>query len=126
MALVFRVLTRRSEWSSQTELRAVITDHYRALDANMNADRYGVVLPLQILDVILFALPTTLAAPCQLSTRLTRSLLEVVARITAAMPSPARKAATDSPAPTSRSSNGQAVPLVCVLVLFAIFVQSSS
>ena len=30
-----------SEWSSQAELKAVIVAHYRALDANMNADRWA-------------------------------------------------------------------------------------
>jgi hypothetical protein len=29
----------RAEWSTQTELRALIADQYRSLDANMNADR---------------------------------------------------------------------------------------
>lgn len=47
----------RAEWATQAELRALISEQYRSLDSNMNAD----------------------------------SLKEVVARITAAMPSPSRK-----------------------------------
>lgn len=65
----------RSEWSSQAQLRAVIVEHYRALDSNMDAD----------------------------------SLLEVVARITAAMPSPTRKPSSNSlvetPQLSTRSSS---------------------
>ncbi len=29
----------KAEWSTQAQLKTVVVDHYRALDANMNADR---------------------------------------------------------------------------------------